>query len=269
MSTPQPRCPCIELPIITVLTVLMAAALARPAAAEQLVTAVSSNMVSIKSTFTGAEIVLFGTIERDAQTVARPQGYDIVIVTRGPRHQIVVRRKSRLAGIWVNRESRRYVGAPSYLAILSNRPLADIADPLLLSRFQLSLEQLILRTPSTDAAASAPEAMMFHEALLRLMRERAHYIEDPSGVAFLSPTLFRANIPLPASVPVGEYRAEVYLFGDGALLARATKEISIHKTGVEQLVTSLATQMPLLYGLIAVALAIFSGWLAGIIFRRD
>jgi uncharacterized protein (TIGR02186 family) len=254
---------------MAVLTGLMAAGFARPVAGEELITAVSSDSVSIESTFTGAEIVLFGTIERDVQTVARPQGYDIVIVTRGPKQQIVVRRKSRLAGIWVNRESRHYVDAPSYLAILSNRPLADIADPLVLSRFQLSLEQLILFESSTDAAAPAPQATIFHEALLRLMRQRAHYVEDPSGVAFLSPTLFKANIPLPASVPVGEYRAEVYLLGDGALLAQATKQIRIRKAGVEQLVTLLASEMPLLYGLVAVVLAIFSGWLAGIVFRRD
>jgi uncharacterized protein (TIGR02186 family) len=254
---------------MAVLTGLMAAGFAKPVAGEELITAVSSDTVSIKSTFTGAEIVLFGTIERDVQTVARPRGYDIVIVTRGPKQRIVVRRKSRLAGIWVNRESRDYVNAPSYLAILSNRPLAEIADPLVLSRFQLSLDQLTLLEPGTDAAAPAPQATVFQEALLRLMRRRAHYVEDPSGVTFLSPALFKANIPLPASVPVGEYRAEVYLLGDGALLAQAAKVISIRKAGVEQLVTVLASEMPLFYGLLAVALAIFSGWLAGIVFRRD
>ena len=256
-------------PVTTAVMALMAVGLAGPVAGEQLITAVSSDTVSIKSTFTGAEIVLFGTIERDVQTVARPRGYDIVIVTRGPKQPIVVRRKSRLAGIWVNRESRHYVDVPSYLAILSNRTLTDIADPLVLSRFQLSLEQLILLQPDADTAAPARQATIFHEALLRLMRQRAHYIEDPAGVAFLSPALFKANIPLPASVPVGEYRAEVYLFGDGALLARAAKDISIRKTGIEQLVTLMAAEMPLFYGLAAVALAIFSGWLAGIIFRRD
>lgn len=245
------------------------AAAAGRAGAEELVTAVSSDTVSIESTFTGAEIVLFGTIERDAQTVARRYGYDIVIVTRGPGQEIVARRKSRLAGIWVNRESRRYIDAPSYLAILSNRPLADVADRLVLSRFQLSLEQLILLEPGTESATPAPGANTFREAVIRLMRERAHYIEDPAGVEFLSPSLFKANIPLPASVPVGEYRAEVFLFGDGALLARAAKEISIRKGGVEQLITRLAAQMPLLYGLAAVVLAIFSGWLADIVLRRD
>jgi len=268
MSEPRPhrRHALIAAILIAVAT---AAAPGGQAKAERLITAVSSDKVSIKSTFTGAEIVLFGTIERDAQTVARPRAYDIVIVARGPSQEIVTRRKSRLVGIWVNLESQRYLNAPSYLAILSNRPLTEIADPLVLSRFQLSLAHLILRAPRTDAAAPTPETNGFREALLRLMRQRAHYIEDPSGVEFLSPALFKARIPLPASVPVGEYRADVHLFGDGALLARSSKQISIRKAGVEQLVTVLAAEMPLLYGLVAVVLAIFSGWFAGIVFRRD
>ena len=248
---------------------LTVVAFGRSAAAEELITAVSADSVSIESTFTGAEIVLFGTIERDAQTVARPRGYDIVIVTRGPKQEIVVRRKSRLAGIWVNAQSRHYVQAPSYLAILSSRPLTDIADTLVLSQFQLSLKQLILLEPGTESGTPAAGATIFREAVVRLMRQRAHYVEDPFGVEFLSPALFKAQIPLPASVPVGVYRAEIYLFGDGALLARAANDISIRKSGVEQFVTHLAAEMPLLYGLAAVALAIFFGWFAGIVFRRD
>lgn len=254
------------MPAVMVLAVM---AIAQPAAAEELITAVSADKVSIESTFSGAQIVLFGTIERDIQTVARPRGYDIVIVTRGPRQEITVRRKSRFAGIWVNRESRHYMDAPSYLAILSNRPVADIADPLVLSQFQLSLEQLILLEPGTQFEVPGAGTPTFREAVLRLMRQRAHYLEDPHGVTFLSPALFMAQIPLPASVPVGVYRAEVYLFGDGALLARAEKDINIQKSGVEQLVTRLAADMPLVYGLAAVALAIFSGWFAGVVFRRD
>ena len=54
-------------------TAIVALALSR-AGAESLVTAVSSDTVSIESNFTGTEIVVFGTIERDARTVSRRRG---------------------------------------------------------------------------------------------------------------------------------------------------------------------------------------------------
>lgn len=239
------------------------------AGAEDLITAVSSNTIAIESNFVGAEIVLFGSIERDAATVARRQGYDIVVVARGPSHTVTTWQKERVAGIWVNRDSRTYINAPSYLAVLSNRPLDGIADPLVLTRYQLGLDRIILLEPGTAAGVPAPQGKPFHQAIVRLMRQRNLYVSDPYGVQFLSPSLFLAHIPLPANVPVGRYRADVYLFGDSALLEQATVDISIRKSGFEQIMTLLATNHSALYGLGAVAIAIFSGWFAGLIFRRE
>ena len=41
-------------------------------------------------------------------------------------------------------------------------------------------------------------------------------------MTFLTPTVFRAGIPLPAEVPTGAYEVDVKLFADGALIARST-----------------------------------------------
>lgn len=253
--------------------VLLSAAIgmatAGKAIAEDLVTAISSRTISIESNFTGAEIVLFGTIERDAQTVARRQGYDIVIAARGPSQAATIRQKQRLAGIWVNLDSRHYVSVPSYVAYLSNRLLSEIADPLVLTRFQLGLRHLILLQAGSPSALPDDQARDFRNATLRLMRNRARYLEEPYSVRFLTPRVFTARIPLPATIPIGTYSIEVYLFGDGALLERAGSEINIRKSGMEQLISRMSSEMPLLYGLAAVAMAIFAGWFAGIVFRRD
>jgi hypothetical protein len=58
---------------------------ATQASAERLVTTLSTSRVLIASNFTGADVVLFGSVERDAQTVARRGGYDIVVTVTGPR----------------------------------------------------------------------------------------------------------------------------------------------------------------------------------------
>ena len=82
----------------------------------------------IASNFTGADVVLFGSVERDAQTVARRGGYDIVVTVTGPRETVITFRKERVAGIWVNADSRTFIKAPSYLTVLTNRTINDIAD---------------------------------------------------------------------------------------------------------------------------------------------
>lgn len=255
--------------VAAVLTTGIAATTGSKAVAEDLVTAISSRTISIESNFTGAEIVLFGTIERDAYTVSRRQGYDIVIAARGPSQEATIRKKERLAGIWVNLDSRHYVSVPSYVAYLSNRLLSEIADPLVLTRFQLGLRHLILLQQGSPSAIPDEQAKDFRNATLRLMRNQARYLEEPYSVRFLTPRVFTARIPLPATIPIGTYSIEVYLFGDGALLERAGSEVTIRKSGMEQLISRMSSQMPLLYGLAAVALAIFAGWFAGIVFRRD
>src|SRR5262249_4703276 len=95
-----------------------------PASAERLVTSLSNYRVSIGSNFTGADLVLFGTVD---QITTRRGGYDLVVTVIGPRQTVDTWRKERIFGIWVNAESRTFVDAPSYLAVLANRPVDAIA----------------------------------------------------------------------------------------------------------------------------------------------
>lgn len=240
-----------------------------PVQAEQLVTGISDDTIAIESNFVGADLVLFGTIERDANTVARRHGYDIVVVVSGPPHDIVVRKKERFAGIWINRHAHHFKNIPSYLAVLSNRPLDDITTKAAREQYQLGLDRLNLDWVNNNPSPDANPAIPFDKALIRLMSDRALYVENTAGLEFLSAKLFSARITVPAHVPVGEFQAEVFLFGDGALLQRQTIKLNVHKSGFEQLAHSLATRQSLLYGILAVLMAVFSGWLASVIFRKD
>ncbi len=106
---------------------LLLVGLAAPAAPEQLVTALSNETVSITSNFTGSRLVVFGTIERDAQTVSRSARYEVVVAVSGPPTSVVTRRKDRTAGLWINRDSERIRQVPSFHAVLSTAPLAAVA----------------------------------------------------------------------------------------------------------------------------------------------
>lgn len=236
---------------------------------ETLVAGISDNTIAISSNFTGAELVLFGTVERDAQTISRRQGYDIVVIVRGPQHALTVRRKESIAGIWINRQSWTFDDAFGFLAILSNRPLEDIASENTLDEFAIGLTRQDFEFSNGNATFSTATRLEFSNALLRQMQSRELYIQNEAGVEFLSSALFTARIAVPAYVPVGEFEAEILLFGDGALLNRQQVSLEVRKTGFEQLTYSLATQQPLLYGILAVIMAVLSGWLASVMFKRD
>jgi uncharacterized protein (TIGR02186 family) len=251
-------------------TVLAALALsALPAAAERLVASISTHRVMVTSNFTGDELVLFGGIERDAQTVQRRGDYDIVATVIGPRQNLVTFRKERTLGIWVNVDSRVFDAAPSYLAVLSNRPLDAIANGETLRRLQLGLDNIVLLQRASVNIADSARDDPFRQSFLRIKREHALYRQEENGVTFLTPALFRASIPLPAEVPVGNYEVDVRLFADGNLIARAPSAFEVYKAGFEQVVTSAARDHGLLYGLCTAGMALLTGWFASVVFRRD
>ncbi len=249
--------------------ILFAATAPAAIAAEGLVVSLSTQRVLINSVFTGAEIVLFGAVTRDGTTPERRFGYDVVAVVSGPRESLLTLRKDRLVGIWVNVESRTFVDVPSYLAVLANRPFDQIAKPDLLRRLKVGFDNTILTQRIGPDYADVVREDPFRQAFLRLQSERGLYLEEPTGVTFLSPTLFRATIPIPAESPVGSYSVEVMLFADGAMITRTTSAFEILKVGFERFVVTAAHDYGLLYGLATVAMALMTGWFASVIFRRD
>lgn len=240
-----------------------------PAQAEKLIVSISNHRVTVTSSYSGEELVLFGSVERDAGTPARPGGYDMVVTVSGPRTDMVTRRKERKFGIWVNADSRQFLDVPAYLAVSSNRAIDAIAPADVRRRQQLGIDNVLLTqrvgTDYADVVASDP----FRRAFVRLRTEHGLYRESASGVTFLTPTLFRAGIALPAEVPTGTYDVNIKLFADGAMVGDTQTAFEIVKVGFEQFIATAAHQHGLAYGLATALMALMTGWMASIVFRRD
>jgi len=238
-----------------------------PALAENLITSLSNHRVLINSNYTGTSIAVFGAIERDAQTVARATGYDAVVTIRGPQQFLVVREKERLGPFWLNQGQQKFPTAPAYLAVLTSRPVAEITSEQLRQRQKIGLAAIVHAPDFTNDRGGADEP--FREALLRLKSRDGLYRENERGVTFLTPSIFNASIPLPAIAPPGTYDVEVMLLADTVILARTLTHFELVKTGFEQQVGDVARDWSLLYGLAAALLALFFGWTANTVFRRD
>jgi len=219
-----------------------------------LVTDLSSHLIAITSGFNGTELLLFGSIDEPG---------DVVVVVRGPSGQEVVRRKESVWGVWFNRRSQRFDGVPSYYAVVSSRPLTEIAGPALLNRLQIGAQHLRYRALS-DRGDPAP----FRQAITRLKTESGLFIEE-AGVVFLGPKLFRTEIAFPATVPVGTYQTEIYLIRDDKVIAAQSTPLFIDKQGIEQEIFDFSRREPAVYGFVAVLIAVAAGWLAAVVFRRN
>jgi uncharacterized protein (TIGR02186 family) len=254
--------------LLIAMALLLGAALP-PAQAERLIVSVSNHRVTVTPNYSGEELVLFGSIEKDASTPAGRTNYDLVVTVAGPRADMVTRRKERRFGIWINTDYRQFLEVPGYLALFSNRPFDAIASPEVQRRQQIGLDNVLLTQRVGPDYADVVPNDVFRRAFLRLQEQHGLYREDTSAVTFLTPTLFRTGIPLPAQVPIGTYEVEIKLLADGALVTRTETAFEIVKVGFEQFVANTARQNGFVYGLVTAAMALMTGWMASIVFKKD
>jgi uncharacterized protein (TIGR02186 family) len=234
--------------------------LAAPARGEDIVSGLGQDVIEITSNYTGSTIVVFGTVERPQALVNR----DIVVVVRGPGSEMTVRRRDRIAGIWVNRDAAKFSGMPAYYYLASTRPLAKIAAPQTLARYGIGVENL----KPTDTYSHHNPAP-FRQAALRHLEKSRLYTEAPGSIDFLSENLFRTHVPVPANVGRGQYNVEVYLFRDGNVISAQSTPLFIDQTGLERGLFNFAHGNPFGYGLAAVFMALVLGWLSSLLFRRQ
>jgi uncharacterized protein (TIGR02186 family) len=244
------------------LAAIMSASPRAQAQTEAVEVDMSAHEIAIKSDFTGAEIVVFGAVDASKQPAAASGYYDVIMVIRGPAQSVVTRKKERVAGIWVNGPSETF-NVASFYAVLSTRPLDEIASAQTLRRYGIAFN------PKRQNGDAIPPPDAFEEALVRLKGQQALHVEKPFAVAFLGRSLFRGNVKLPTQVEEGRYTAQVYLLQGGKLLGRDDVSLTVQKEGIERILYTLAYQRPWLYGIVSVLLAAACGLLGWTLFSRS
>ena len=233
-----------------------------PALADDLAMDLSSHQISITSSFTGTDILVFGAIQTEGEGQR-----DLVIVLRGPDQRVMVRRKEPVFGVWLNLDSQTFSTTPGYYAIASTRPLDEIAPPGVMGLYQIGLDVLRLDEALPTGGVAEPDVAVYRAALMRIRVANGLFT---AGVPIgrIGPSLFRAEFDLPSNVPVGNYRAEVYLLRDGRVINAQVSPLFIDKSGLDRAINVAATNYAALYGLVAVLIAALAGWLADFVFRR-
>jgi uncharacterized protein (TIGR02186 family) len=243
---------------------LFAATPAMAAAPTFLITDLSQARIEIDTTFKGADLLVFGAIQYPAGAAPETTP-DIAVVVRGPTEPVTVRKKARVAGIWMNTEAVRFESVPGFYAVSTTRPIDELADDRTTAIYEIGIGNLQL---SPASSASAELTRHFEKGLISTKRKAGLFIENPDGVTVTKGVLYSARIAIPATVPVGDYAAEIHLIRKGRVIASSTTPISIGKSGFERWVYVMAQDHSLAYGLAAVAAALFAGWVASVVTRR-
>lgn len=242
---------------------LILSLLAGPALAEEkIVSGLSQNRVSITADFDGSELLIYGAVKRESPIPTSK--LEVIVTVEGPSTPLVIRKKDRVAGIWINRERVRIDAAPSFYAVATTGPLNSILSETDNLRHRITIPRAIRAIGLTDEATGSED---FVDALLRIRRDTGAYRSMQGAVQLTDETLFRTDIVLPSNLTEGEYKVRLFLTRDGRVVDHQDRVIFVRKEGLERFLFNLSREQPLIYGLLALALAGLAGWGASEAFR--
>jgi len=223
-----------------------------------LVADLSDHLIAITTGFTGTDVLLFGATDGPG---------DIAIIVKGPIVNEVVRKKDRIGPVWVNSEAVAFGKVPSFYLVASNRPLETFAPKQLRTRYQMGADYISYTVE--DVKKGTADVGLFQEALVRLKTRQGFYDRAPVAVNLMANRLFRTQLHFPANVPTGTYTVEIYLIRDEIVVSAEIVPLTISKIGLGAEIYDFAHNHAPLYGLLAIVIAVVTGWVGGVAFRRS
>lgn len=246
------------------LALICLALLTAPLRAEEVVGALSQNAVSITANFDGSEIFVYGAVKRDAPVPEDAGPLHVVITIQGPNQRVTVRRKERVFGIWVNRDSIEIDQAPSFYAIATTAPLTEIMSETERQRYRIGFDRAVR---VVDPTAGVDHPRDFNAAVVRIRQKNGLYSQQDGIVDLREETLFSTSVALPANLVEGDYKTRMFLLRDRRVVYVEETSITVRKEGLERLIYATAHERPMLYGVLSLLVALFAGWAASEAFR--
>ena len=202
-------------------------------------------------------------------TASTPAAREIVVRVSGPDEPLVLKKKGKKYGLlWMNVGEVRYEAVPTLYILRSSRKLDELAAPETLDRLRLGFDALRNQVP----AGSKDGGRELFGELVKLKHKDHLFSSEAAGVQRHATgdgrQVVTADFSLSAKTPVGDYTIDLFGFQgrEGELMG--TAKIHLERTPVVSWITSLSDNHGLLYGCLAVVVALLAGLLTGFLFGR-
>jgi uncharacterized protein (TIGR02186 family) len=189
----------------------------------------------------------------------------VLLLTAGEEEE-TLNRKGRVAGIWLNVAQVTVSHVPRVYILGTSDKLENICSPEV--QRELGLGEESLREQLKFTCEKPLTGSEFDEFLkLKVdngtynMNVKVELVSTGSGQKELS-----AILPVPPTVPPGNYTVLLYCFKDGKPVKRGSAELSIVRVGLARVMASLAYSEPAVYGVVAIVVAMIVGIGMGLIF---
>jgi uncharacterized protein (TIGR02186 family) len=230
---------------------------------KEIATVATKREVNIGLMYNGDYIYFVGSVPHASADV-------IVKLTSIEDLPLSVSRKGKVALMWMNVKQFTVTGLPLLYKIHSTKPIRQILSEDLARELGIGYDVLKdrMHLRLVRGKSEKDDADVVFNGILRLKKESNLYNIDEKRIEISGDKLFKHYFRFPSAAKEGTYRAESYIFEHGQLIGKGIDEVRIQKKGIEAVFTNLAYKHPVLYGAIALVVALGMGLLVGFIFKK-
>ena len=219
---------------------------------------ISENNIKIETNFIGKEVIIFGILNDDQETI---------MTIKGPEKNALIQKKERILGFWFNTKKITYNQIPSIFFIASSNEIEDILPTSTIIKEELSFDYLLENKTSQRNFISDISLDTWMSNFVRIKKNKNLFKEYE--IENIDNKLFQTRIFFPAKSIPGEYKVNVYQIKDNLILNKKEKVITLKKSGIGNQIYNFAHKNAAAYGLFAIIFAVLSGFLAATLFRRS
>ena len=243
--------------LVTLLLVSLTWVGSSPAAEKPLLLELAATTIKISTFYNGTTLEVTGSL---------PEAADIVLQVSGPKKDVHLKEKGKVAGfLWMNKTDVSLGNTPAvYMVYTPAGPTEKFISPELGTGYKALVKDITIEPESED------KTFIFEE-YVKLMQKSGVYAVNEATVGYGEPNNgvkgFSATLTIPSKMSAGSYTVEAIAVKDGAIIGRTHEDLTLELSGLPAAIASLAFGKPLIFGIMAVFIAIATGLIIGVLFR--
>ena len=217
----------------------------------------SQNEIMIETNFDGKEIIIFGLLE---------DNHDTILTIKGPKKKLKLQKKDRYFGVWFNTKRITYSNVPNIFFLASSNKVENILPESKLIQENLSFDGILRNKNYNQNFAFENDQDIWIENFIRIKKEKLFY--SKFEMKKFKDKLFQTSVFFPATTTPGNYTVSVYHVRNNTIMSKEDKIIKVKKSGIGNEIYKFANNNSAAYGFFTIVFAILSGLIAATLFRR-
>ncbi len=217
----------------------------------------ATDTIEISTFYNGTTLEVTGNVPADA---------DVILQVSGPKHDVHLKEKGKVAGfLWMNKTDVSLENTPAVYMLYTPAGSAEkFINPEFAVGYKALLQDITIE-PATE------DKMFIFDEYVKLMEKSGVYAINDAAIHYgdtgNDSKSYKATLNIPSKMSAGDYTVEAIAVRNGAVLSRKTENLNLELSGFPKIISNLAYGRPLLFGFMAVFIALGTGLIIGVIFR--